>query len=130
MHSESDYYDLWSDMDEMLIRHPELSELWLDQAKLSALRARYPKEQLNDYFRKRAFTALVMEKIFRIFEMNEGEGAIESEGDGGESAEYETITLDNPELRRIWEDDVRDEYSNYPEFIEYVAQNIFDRASR
>jgi hypothetical protein len=48
MHSESDYYDLWSDMDEMLIRHPELSELWLDQAKLAALRARYPKEQLND----------------------------------------------------------------------------------
>ncbi len=121
MYDESGYADLWNDMDEMLIRFPELSELWLDKDRLAILRSRYPQEKLNDYFRKRAFTALVMEKIFRIYEATQEAG----DGDTGGDSEEETITLANPDLQRIWEDDVKDEYSDYPEFIEYVARNVF-----
>ncbi len=115
MYGEEDYSELWNDMDELLIEHPELSELWLDREKLATLRARYPaKEDLREYFRKRAFTALVIEKIFRVFEMTE-EGEEEVEG----------ITLDNPELHRIWSEDVKDEYADFPEFVEFVEREVF-----
>ena len=115
MYNENDYAELWNEMDEMLIQYPELSELWLDRSKLAALRTRYPsKEELKDYFRKRAFTALVMERVFRVFEAT-------SEGE----AEAEGITLDNPELYRIWNQDVKDEYSDFPEFIQFVEESVF-----
>jgi hypothetical protein len=114
-YGESDYSELWNEMDEMLIQYPELSELWLDRDKLATLRSRFPgKDDLKDYFRKRAFTALVIEKVFRVFE------ALQDE-----SEEAEGITLDNPELWRIWNDDVKDEYTDYPEFIDFVAKSVF-----
>ncbi len=120
MYDQADYSELWNEMDELLIQYPELSELWLDRDKLVTLRNRYPgRDDLREYFRKRAFTALVMEKIFRVYELMEGEEPVEEE-----EAE-ESITIDNPELKRIWNEDVKDEYSDYPEFIEYVEQNIF-----
>jgi hypothetical protein len=115
MYNENDYAELWNEMDEMLIQYPELSELWLDRGKLATLRTRYPsKEELKDYFRKRAFTALVMERVFRMFEAT-NEGEVEAEG----------ITLDNPELYRIWNEDVKDEYSDFPEFIQFVEESVF-----
>ncbi len=117
MYDQTDYSELWNEMDELLIEYPELSELWLDREKLAQLRSRYPgKDDLKEYFRKRAFTSLVMEKIFRVYE------AIEESG--GEE-EVEGITLDNPELYRIWKEDIKDEYSDFPEFILYVAQEVF-----
>ncbi len=120
MYDQADYSELWNEMDELLIQYPELSELWLDREKLVTLRNRYPgKDDLREYFRKRAFTALVMEKIFRVYELTEGESAME------ESEEEESITIDNPELKRIWLEDVKDEYSDYPDFVDYVNQNIF-----
>lgn len=120
MDDGNDYSDLWNEMDELLIQYPELSELWLDRDKLATLRVKYPgKDDLKDYFRKRAFTSLVMENIFRIFEATP-EGGGDSEGE-----EAEGITLDNFDLWRIWSEDVRDEYSEYPEFIEYVEKNVF-----
>jgi hypothetical protein len=119
VNEQNDYSDLWSEMDELLIEYPELSELWLDRGKISDLRLKYPvKEDLKDYFRKRAFTSLVMENIFRIFELT-------GEAEGEEAEDKEGITLDNPELWRIWSEDVSDEYSDYPEFIEYVEKNVF-----
>lgn len=120
MEEGNDYSDLWNEMDELLIQYPELSELWLDRDKLASLRSKYPaKDELKDYFRKRAFTSLVMENIFRIYEAS-------TEGDGGsDEGEGEGITLDNGDLWRIWSEDVRDEYSEYPEFIEYVEKNVF-----
>lgn len=122
MNGQNDYSGLWSEMDELLIEHPELSELWLDRDKLSALQNKYPaKEDLKEYFRKRAFTSLVMEDLFRIFELRPEDGDdVDEEGD-----EAEGITLDNAELWRIWSEDVRDEYSDYPEFVEYVEKNVF-----
>ncbi len=117
LYDQNDYSELWNDMDELLIEYPELSELWLDRDKLAKLRSRYPaKEDLKEYFRKRAFTSLVMEKIFRVYE------AIE---EGGEESEVEGITLDNPELYRIWNEDVKEEYSDFAEFVEYVEQEVF-----
>ncbi len=114
-YDESDYSELWNEMDEMLIQYPELSELWLDRDKLSALRSKYPaKDDLKDYFRRRAFTALVMEKVFRVFEAAQA----------GEE-EVEGLTLDNPELWRIWNEDVKDEYSDFPEFVDFVDKNVF-----
>ncbi len=119
MYDETDYSDLWNEMDEMLIQYPELSELWLDRDKLASLRSKYSsKDDLKDYFRKRAFTALVIEKVFRVFEAAQ---------DGEE--EVEGITLDNPELWRIWNEDVKDEYSDYPEFVDFVEKIIFTRDS-
>ncbi len=113
-YDESDYSELWNEMDEMLIQYPELSELWLDRDKLSALRSKYPaKDDLKDYFRRRAFTALVMEKVFRVFEAAQA----------GEE-EVEGLTLDNPELWRIWNEDVKDEYSDFPEFVDFVDKNV------
>jgi hypothetical protein len=124
MNEQNDYSDLWSEMDELLIEYPELSELWLDRDKLASLRGRYAtKDDLKEYYRKRAFTSLVMENIFRIFELTQ-----EDQGDQ-EPEEAEGITLDNPELWRIWSEDVRDEYSDYPEFIEYVDKNVFVNSS-
>jgi hypothetical protein len=121
MDEQNEYSGLWSEMDELLIEHPELSELWLDRDKLASLRLRYAaKQDLEEYYRKRAFTSLVMENIFRIYE-----ATLEGEGDQG-AEEAEGITLDNPELWRIWSEDVRDEYSDYPEFIEYVDKNVFE----
>ncbi len=120
MNEQTDYSELWNEMDELLIQYPELSELWLDPDKLAALQVKYiGKEDLKDYFRKRAFTSLVMEKVFRVFESLE-----ETREEEGEQ-EVEGLTLDNPELWRIWKEDVRDEYSDYPEFIEYVEKNVF-----
>lgn len=114
-YDESDYSELWNEMDEMLIQYPELSELWLDRDKLVSLRSKYPaRDDLKDYFRKRAFTALVMEKVFRVFEAAQ---------DGEE--EVEGLTLDNPELWRIWNEDVKDEYTDFPEFIDFVEKNVF-----
>lgn len=120
MNAENGYSDLWSEMDELLIEHPELSELWLETDKLAKLRGKYTnKQELDEYFRKRAFTSLVMENIFRVFESREeGEGTREEDDSEG-------ITLDNPELWRIWSEDVSDEYSDYPEFVEYVEKNVF-----
>ncbi len=115
MYEQEEYGELWNDMDELLIEYPELSELWLDRDKLSVLRGRYPaKEDLKDYFRKRAFTALVMEKIFRVWEMT-NEGQEETEG----------ITVDNSELQRIWREDVKDEYADFPEFVDFVEKEVF-----
>jgi hypothetical protein len=123
MDEQNEYSDLWSEMDELLIEHPELSELWLDRDKLASLRVKYTtKEELKEYYRKRAFTSLVMENIFRIFESGQ-EDQTDQTGD-----EVEGITLDNPELWRIWSEDVRDEYSDYPEFIEYVDKNVFQNS--
>lgn len=120
MDEGNDYSNLWNEMDELLIQYPELSELWLDREKLAALRVKYPgKDDLKDYFRKRAFTSLVMENIFRIFESTTDGTA------GSEEEEAEGITLDNSDLWRIWSEDVRDEYSDYPEFVEYVEKNVF-----
>lgn len=117
MNEEPDYSELWNEMDEMLIEYPELSELWLDPVKLSTLRSKYPaKDDLKAYFRKRAFTALVMERIFRVFEAAQDE-----------EQEVEGISLDNPELWRIWDEDVKDEYADYPEFIGFVEKAIFTR---
>lgn len=124
MNEMNDYSNLWNEMDGLLIEYPELSELWLDRDKLVDLRLKYPaKEDLKEYFRKRAFTSLVMENIFRIFELS-----TDAEGDGSEE-EGEGITLDNPELWRIWSLDVSDEYSDYPEFVEYVEKNVFVKPS-
>src|SRR5712692_6282307 len=123
MYERNDYADLWNEMDELLIRYPELSELWLDRDKLAGLRLKYPRdEELRGYFRKRAFTSLVMEKVFRVYESPEEEDG-EEEGEGSEG-----LTIDNPELWRIWNEDVRDEYSDYAEFIEYVEKNVFTSA--
>lgn len=120
MYEPNDYSELWNEMDELLIQFPELSELWLEREKLEALQLKYPgKDDLRDYFRRRAFTSLVMEKVFRVFE------SIEERGEGEEGEEEEGLTLDNPELWRIWKEDVRDEYSDYPEFIDYVEKNVF-----
>lgn len=120
MYEPNDYSELWNEMDELLIQFPELSELWLEREKLEALQLKYPgKDDLRDYFRRRAFTSLVMEKVFRVFE------SMEERGEGEEGEEEEGLTLDNPELWRIWKEDVRDEYSDYPEFIEYVEKNVF-----
>lgn len=124
MNEMNDYSNLWNEMDGLLIEYPELSELWLDRDKLVDLRLKYPaKEDLKEYFRKRAFTSLVMENIFRIFELS-----TDAEGDGSEE-EGEGITLDNPELWQIWSLDVSDEYSDYPEFVEYVEKNVFVKPS-
>ncbi len=119
MYDQNDFSDLWNEMDELLIEFPELSELWLDRDKLAELKSRYPgKDALKDYFRKRAFTSLVMEKIFRVYEaIEEGEGEEQVEG----------ITLDNPELERIWNEDIKEEYSDFPEFVEYVEKEVFTR---
>ncbi len=117
MYDQNDYSELWNEMDELLIEYPELSELWLDREKLSKLRSKYPgKDDLKEYFRKRAFTSLVMEKIFRVYEVIE---------ESGGEAEVEGIKLDNPELWSIWNEDVKDEYSDFPEFIEYVESQVF-----
>ncbi len=122
MYNEADYGELWNEMDELLIQYPELSELWLDRDKLAALRRRFQsRDELREYFRKRAFTSLVMEKIFRVYELSEGE----TSSDGSGEEEEETITIDNEELRSIWEQDVKDEYSDFPEFIDFVEKNIF-----
>ena len=121
MDEKNEYSDLWSEMDELLIEYPELSDLWLDRDKIASLRVKYPaRDELKDYYRKRAFTSLVMENIFRIFESLQ-QDQVDQTGE-----EAEGITLDNPELRRIWSEDVRDEYSDYPEFIEYVDKNVFE----
>ena len=111
------YSDLWSTMDQLLIQYPELSELWLNRDTLAAIRARYPTQDAQrEYFRKRAFTAMVVEKIFRVFQLREEvESAEDTEG----------ITIDNPELWRIWSEDLRAEYSEYPEFIEYIEKEVF-----
>ncbi len=124
MYPEPDYSELWNEMDELLIQYPELSELWLDKVKLDKLRAKYTgKDELLTYFRRRAFTSLVMEKIFRVFELTQDEEQYGA--DEPEEEEQESITIGNPELKRIWEEDVRDEYEDFPEFIQYVADNIF-----
>jgi hypothetical protein len=121
MYEQKDYSELWNEMDELLIQYPELSELWLERDKLEELQLKYPgKEDLRDYFRKRAFTSLVMEKVFRVFENLEEEGG----GEEGQEEE-EGLALDNPELWRIWKEDVRDEYSDFPEFVDYVEKNVF-----
>ncbi|MGB8644100.1 MAG: hypothetical protein WCF84_02605 [Anaerolineae bacterium] len=125
MYTEPDYSELWNEMDELLIQYPELSELWLDQGKLDKLRAKYPgKEELVSYFRRRAFTSLVMEKLFRVFELTQDEEEYGG-GDEAEAEEQESITIGNPELKRIWEEDVKEEYEDFPEFIQYVTENIF-----
>ncbi len=124
MYNQADYSELWNEMDELLIQYPELSELWLDRAKLDKLRSRYPaRDDLREYFRKRAFTSLVMEKVFRVYELLEGEENYSDDEQEGD--EEESITIDNPELKRIWDEDVKDEYDEFPEFIEYVNESIF-----
>ncbi len=124
MYNQADYGELWNEMDELLIQYPELSELWLDRHKLDKLRARYPgKDELREYFRKRAFTSLVMEKIFRVYELMADENEFGNDGD--EEDEEESITIDNPELKRIWQEDVKDEYEDFEDFIQYVDETIF-----
>ncbi len=123
MYNQADYGELWNEMDELLSQYPEWSELWLDRQKLDKLRARYPgKDELRDYFRKRAFTSLVMEKIFRVYELMEDEHEF---GDDEHEDEEESITIDNPELKRIWQEDVKDEYEEFEDFVQYVEETIF-----
>lgn len=117
---EDVYSDLWNTMDELLIEHPELSELWLDRATLETIRGKFPsKEEQRDYFKRRAFTAMVLEKLFRAWRAKD-------EGGESSSEDEEGISIDNPELWRIWSDDIRSEYSDYPDFVDYVEKNVFD----
>ena len=113
------YSELWSTLDELLIQYPELSELWLNRETLSSIRVKYPsKEAQREYLRKRAFAGMVVEKIFRVFQIQNEVGA---------NQEEEGISIDNPELWSIWSEDLRSEYTEYPEFIEYIEREVFGR---
>ncbi len=125
-----EYEDLWSTMDELLVQYPELSELWLDRDTLSAIRSKFQtRDEQREYFRKRAFVSLVIEKIFRMFEESAMESELEEdeeeeEVEEGQAEEQETLTIDNPDFWKIWTDDIKNEYSDYPEFVDYVEQNV------
>ncbi len=116
------YSDLWSELDTLLIQYPELSEIWLDRATVAATRAKYSdKQELRDFYKRRAFVALVMERLFRIYQFGDEAG----ESEGGDL--IDSITIDNPEFLKMWyEGGLRDEYSDYPEFVQYAEKNFFD----
>ena len=113
------YSDLWSTTEALLIEYPELSELWLDRATLNTIRGKYVnKDEQREYYRKRAFTAMVMEKLFRAFQVRDEVGP-------GADEEGEGITIDNDALHDIWRDDLRAEYEEYPDFIEFIENEVF-----
>lgn len=109
------YGDLWNKTNELLIAHPELSELWLDRETLATIRARYPsRDEQQAYYRRRAFAAMIIERLFRIYREKTDYGLEDEEG----------ITLNNAELERIWREDLQGEYEAYPEFVTFVENQV------
>ena len=121
MLQEEIYGDLWSSLDQLLIQYPELSEMWLDRDTLARVQSKYPsRDEQREHYRKRAFTSMIVEKLFRIYQVNQEQGA------PAEGEEVESITIDNPDILKMWyEGGIRDEYSDFPDFIEYAEKNFF-----
>lgn len=104
------FHDTWSRLDQILVEHPELTELWLDPKDLGPIKKKYSRPgKLREFFKRRAIAAYIIDIYFRQFKL------------GYEGLE-EVRIMDNPEMRRMWtEGAIIDDYIiGHSDFVKFV----------
>ena len=114
------WHSIWNKFDEILIEHPEFSDLWIYPDSLESIKKRMSSEkELNNFLKRRAFASYTMGLFFRDFMLKKEV----QEFMGGE--EIENVSL-SPELIKMWDEGaIREEFDAFPEFIEFIEKKWF-----
>jgi len=109
------YMATWTELNKIIIEHPELIEVWLSSSELKKFKKFKNPYDRNSFYRRRTFAAALFDMYYQLYLLEGPE-------------EINDIDFDMPALKELWKKELIHDYDD-PPFVEIVNKRMFPESS-